>query len=80
MNEQDAVETTIKSTPVFGVTKQLPLAGWPPGRVRLRLRNDNYAQAFVRLPGSGIRRFYVSEREGKWWPDLEFGANLEAAQ
>ncbi len=56
-----------------------PLRGFPEGEVRLRLRQGDFAQAFVRVPG-GIRRFLVHEKDGHWQPFMEMAANLTAVQ
>lgn len=62
---------------VLGVPAQiLPLSGFPAGKVRLRLRNRSYAQAFVRPPNGGIRRFWLGVDGGKWVPNCEIGANV----
>ena len=59
---------------VFGVKAPLPLKGFPQGRIRLRIRNTGFAQAFVKSE-SGIRHFYISEKEGFWTPIYEQGSN-----
>lgn len=62
---------------VFGMVEPKPLRGFPPGEVRLRLRYDCFARAFVRNE-SGIRHFYVEEVDGFWQPCFEQGANIRA--
>ena len=64
--------------PIFGVQDRKPLKGWPPGRIRLRLRNCEYARGYVRPPGGGIQKFMIQEIEGHWWPCFEQGANVNA--
>lgn len=63
--------------PVFGVRDPLPLCGFPAGRVRLRLRNTDYARAYVKAT-AGIRCFIIGEAEGCWVPlaELEQGRNV----
>ena len=67
--------TTHSPPIVFGVTEPKPLRGFPPGKVRLRLRNEDFAHAFVSSE-SGTRHFYVEEADGFWQPIFEQGANL----
>lgn len=45
----------------------LPLLGFPPGKVRLRFRQDDLASAWVK-DAAGIRRFYLIEWNGHWIP------------
>jgi len=52
---------------VFGVATPLPLKGFPRGRVRLRMRNDDFLVAFVKSARK-IRRFIVAEKDGFWIP------------
>lgn len=59
---------------VWGVKPPLPLKGFPSGRVKLRLRNTDFAQGFVKT-ADGIRRFYIAEVGGFWTPKFEQGAN-----
>jgi len=59
---------------IFGVQNPKPLAGFPQGRIRLRIRNTDFARAFVRTP-SGIRHFIVKDTGEKWEPMLEQGRN-----
>jgi len=60
---------------VFGIQDTKPLRGFPDGRVRIRLRNDGFAQAFVKS-ATGIRHFYIREVDGFWLPCFEQGANI----
>ena len=59
---------------VFGVPEIKPRRGFPPGKVLLRFRNDEFAQAFVH-DESGIRHFYIEEEDGFWQPSHEVGRN-----
>lgn len=59
---------------VFGVQEPKKLRGFPEGRVRIRQRNDDFAQAFVKTP-TGIRHFYVEEIDGFWQPTCEQALN-----
>lgn len=61
---------------IFGCLPMLPTRGFPEGRIRIRLRNDDFAEAYVFSP-QGIRCFYIKESEcGDWWePAFEKGRN-----
>jgi len=46
-----------------------------PGRIRLRLRNKEFAKVFIKSP-DGIRKFFLTKNEdGTWSPTLEQGRN-----
>lgn len=60
-------------------TEVKTLRNWPEGRIRLRLRNEEFAQAFVKT-AHGIRRFYIAEVDGFWEPGPEIGANITARE
>jgi hypothetical protein len=66
-----------ESHAIFGVHKPKPLRGFPPGKVRLRLRNTEFARGFVR-DENGIRHFILQESEGFWepMPGCEQGRNF----
>lgn len=60
---------------VFGVRKIPKLCGFPAGRVRIRMRNTEFAQVFVKT-NRGIRQFYVVvDRRGNWIPLGEVARN-----
>lgn len=60
---------------VFGVRKISKLCGFPRGRVRIRMRNGEFAQVFVKT-NRGIRKFYVAvDRRGNWIPHGEIARN-----
>ena len=61
---------------VFGAKDVLPLHGFPEGRARIRIRNDDWVQVFVRPPEGGIKKFLVEEKDSKWCPAGEVGVNL----
>ena len=46
----------------------LPLAGFPPGKIRIRERPGEAIVAYVRPPQGGCIRYYVREENGKWVP------------
>lgn len=52
-----------------------------PGRIRLRVRNDAFAEVFIRHEGS-TRRFAVLDRGDHWEPALDFeqGSNTTIRQ
>ena len=54
----------------IGVREPLPLAGFPEGRIRLSLRNDSFAKAYVKNK-DGIRCFVIGELDGTWVPVME---------
>jgi hypothetical protein len=60
---------------VWGVREPLPLEGFPQGKVRVRMRNDCVATAFVKTP-KGITRFTIKEDDGKWKPHHILGRNI----
>lgn len=62
------------SSAVWGVKERKPLKGFPEGRVKIRLRNTDFARAFVKTT-SGIRQFIVAEVDGFWIPKFEQGSN-----
>ena len=69
--------TITKSNIIHGIMEPLPPKGFPPGRIRWRLRLGSFALARVKSP-DGIREFYVKEENGHWMPYSEKGRNLNA--
>jgi hypothetical protein len=61
-----------KSSIVFGLAEPRPAKGFPDGRIRWRLRNDEAVLARVRT-SDGIREFCVKEEDGFWMPAFESG-------
>lgn len=63
--------------PVLGVRDPLPLLGFPAGRVRLRMRSQHFARAYVKT-STGLRCYIVGELEGHWVPlaECEEGRNM----
>ena len=61
----------------FSLAKPLPLSGFPEGKIRLRIRPDEYVLARVKTE-DGIREFYVEEKGGFWVPFKEVGRNMTA--
>lgn len=59
---------------MYGVRPELPVRGFPPGRIRIRQRNTEFPRAFVKT-ANGIRHFIIAELDGHWVPYAEQGAN-----
>ena len=58
--------------------RNLRFAGFPPGaKIRLRVRNDEFLQAFSRVPGHNTEWWYVSIKDGLCTPSYAKGMNLE---
>ncbi len=64
----------IGRTGIWGVKKRKPLRGFPQGRVKIVIRNDDFVTAFVKT-SDGIRKFYVESVDGFWQPLNEVMAN-----
>lgn len=70
--------TTLNSTKVvWGTASPLPPKGFPPGRIRWKIRSGHPVMARVKTD-DGIREFFVNEEEGCWVPVAERGRNAEA--
>jgi hypothetical protein len=70
----------LSSRPViFGLVPPLPLDGFPEGRTRVRIRENDFVRVFVKSP-DGLRSFYISEVDGKWKPYAEFERNITINQ
>lgn len=65
---------TVKSKIVFGIKQQKPFIDPPPGKIRVKMRNDNFAQAFVKN-GESIRHFFIRENGLRWELCYEQGSN-----
>ncbi len=59
---------------VAGLKPIKPLRNFPEGRIRLRLRNNCFAEIWVRTE-KGIRRFSVMDTGDYWEPGPETGCN-----
>jgi len=64
----------IGDCPPFGLAQILPLAAFPAGKKRIRIRPDEFTKVFVKTE-TGIRGFYPKEMNGVWVPGFEFGEN-----
>lgn len=61
----------------FGLNEPLPPKGFPEGRIRWRIRQDDFTLARVKTV-DGIREFHVKEQDGFWVPSYERGRNSVA--
>jgi len=66
--------TILKPKTLFGVMAVMPTRGFPPGKLRLRMRAKEFVRARVKTP-DGIREFYVKEEDGHWVPTIEIARN-----
>lgn len=66
----------MKNNLLFGVHADMPLRGFPPGRARIRMRNDAFVVVYVKDGGKSIRAFHAKEVNGHLEPMHEFGANV----
>lgn len=68
--------TPVNGCPVWGVVPPKPFRTGVPGRIRVRMRNNEFAEAFVRHQGS-TRRFIVFDAGDHWVlpADYEQGRN-----
>ena len=73
-NGADVPSTALLGKCVYGVRPELPVRGFPPGKIRIRQRNTGFPSAFVKT-ASGIRHFIIAELDGYWVPYAEQGAN-----
>lgn len=64
----------ISKSCVFGVQEEKPLRGFPDGKIRIRMRNDDFAWAFVKT-NNGIRKFVILDSGEFWEPIYEQGSN-----
>ena len=59
----------------FGSGIEVPeLSGFPEGRVRIRMRNDDFVKIRIKTD-DGIKEFIPRESSGKWVPFAETGSN-----
>jgi hypothetical protein len=59
---------------VFGIANAMPTKGFPEGKIRFRLRNNDFAKARVKT-SDGIMEFYIEEKDGYWIPSFETARN-----
>jgi hypothetical protein len=58
----------------YGAGIQLPIAAFPKGRAKIRMRNNDFVKVFIKTE-NGIRAFYPEEMNGVWIPKYEIGSN-----
>lgn len=51
----------------FGACEILPLAGFPKGRAKIRIRYDDFVRVYIKTE-SGIEAYHVKEVGGFWEP------------
>jgi len=62
---------------VFGLAEVKPLKGFPEGRVRVKLRSDEFAVALVRIPKTQkTERHLLKEKDGEWIPGGQIGVDV----
>lgn len=64
----------IGETFVFGVQEPKEIHGLPAGKVRLRMRSDSLATAFVRTP-TNIRGYVLRDKGDHWEAAFELSRN-----
>lgn len=62
---------------VFGMTEPKPIIGLPPGKLRLRLRNNAFSVGYLRTDTETIRFVISRDADGNWIydPKLITGRN-----
>jgi len=65
---------TISNPCVYGIQPVKPLIGFPEGKVKIRLRSNDFAKVFIKTQ-SGVRQFIPEEKDGAWHPRAELGRN-----
>ena len=66
--------TTIGITCIFGTCKPKRLRGFPQGKIKLRMRNNDYMTAYVRNK-EGITAYRIIEKNDNWYPAFEIARN-----
>lgn len=59
---------------VVGIKPRKPITGLPPGRVKLRMRNKDFAMLYVK-DSIGIRQFLIEDNGLTWAVSYEQGSN-----
>jgi len=67
--------TIEKCAYAYGTLEPKPTRGFPPGKLRLRMRTREFVRARVKTP-DGIEEFAVKEQDGFWVPAHVTGSNL----
>lgn len=63
--------------PFIGVREMLPLKGFPSGKIRIRMRPEEFAIAFVRT-SEGVFKYAIGEKDGYWHPAILQGSNFRS--
>lgn len=58
----------------FGSTELKPLKGFPDGRIRIRIRNNEFVRVFVKTENE-IQQFEVEDCGDYWTPYCETASN-----
>lgn len=66
--------TTIYGRIAFGNQQELPLEGFPSGRAKIKIRQDDFVRVYIKSDES-IREFVVEEKDGKWVPAFQTQSN-----
>lgn len=72
-----ATLTVAAKSHVFGIHAAKPPKDFPEGKLRFRLRQDEFGKAYVWTP-AGIRKFYIKDDGENWIPSYEVGRNQTA--
>jgi len=60
----------------FGLVEILPLSGFPQGKVKIKMRDDNFVKIFVKSENE-IQAFYPEEKDGVWIPSYKIEQNTK---
>jgi hypothetical protein len=58
----------------FGAVEILPLEGFPEGKVKIKIRPDDWVRIFIKTE-TGICEIIPQEKDGKWIPYFEKARN-----
>ena len=59
---------------VFGDSERKPIKRFPPGKVRIKFRPEEFAIGYVKTE-NGIQMFYIAEEDGFWVPSIPIAKN-----
>jgi hypothetical protein len=65
---------TVGKSIVFGCVEPKPIAGFPAGRAKIKIRNTSAVRAYIKT-ATGIRQFAVHDNGTHWEPAFEIGRN-----
>jgi hypothetical protein len=52
--------------PVFGVLEPREMLGFPAGKVRIKMRHDNFARVFVKTCSGILETVPMVDADGNW--------------